>query len=143
MASSQELILKLLAGNPPDLRAMLESAINEGNGLTRRQKALLEMVVDVPTETDVEAASSDRAVRLTQIKRRIAELREERDEIKRRNDNLASALGACPECWGEDAQCPTCSGRGGPGFAVPNATAFAELVEPVIQRLKNLPGGER
>lgn len=48
---------------------------------------------------------------------------------------LACALGACPECWGEDAGCAYCHGRGCSGHFLPDMTCFATYVTPVLRSL--------
>jgi hypothetical protein len=52
-------------------------------------------------------------------------------------DQFAAAVGACPECWGEDPLCSYCSGRGKPGYFQPNATYFNRYIKPVLSKLKN------
>lgn len=56
-------------------------------------------------------------------------------------DRFAAAVGACPGCFGTDAGCPTCGGRGAPGSRRPEADAFAFFVAPVLRRLDRSPGG--
>lgn len=50
-------------------------------------------------------------------------------------DELAGGLGACL-CWGEDPACPTCSGDGCPGWAVPDEELYREYVLPALRRHK-------
>jgi len=57
--------------------------------------------------------------------------------LQERNDALAAALGACHLCFGADAWCPHCGGRGLPGSQRPEATAFARYVRPLLQRLQH------
>lgn len=52
-------------------------------------------------------------------------------------DQFAAAVGACPECWGEDSLCSYCRGRGKPGYFQPNATYFDMYIKPVLGKLKN------
>lgn len=54
--------------------------------------------------------------------------------LRARNAMLAEALGACPRCWGEDARCARCRGRGRPGGRRPDRLLFTEIVEPAVQR---------
>lgn len=84
-------------------------------------------------ETPVEATSGEAIAELReQVENMFAELKALRD----RNDVLAAALGACCLCWGEDAHCRICRGRGSPGFSVPDETFFAEFVLPAIHTLR-------
>jgi len=56
--------------------------------------------------------------------------------LRDRTDRLAAALGACCLCWGEDAGCRVCRGRGRPGFAIPDELQFEELVLPAVLALR-------
>jgi hypothetical protein len=48
---------------------------------------------------------------------------------------IARALGACPECWGERIGCARCGGVGRPGSEDPAVEAFDWYVRPLLQRL--------
>ncbi|WP_147393027.1 hypothetical protein [Paracoccus siganidrum] len=50
---------------------------------------------------------------------------------------LASALGACPNCWGTIADCEDCCGTGRPGAFPPDRAGFDHFVLPVVMRLLN------
>lgn len=52
-------------------------------------------------------------------------------------DQLAEAVGACPQCWGEDVNCNYCKGRGKPGYFPPVQQYFDLYIKPVIIKLKN------
>jgi hypothetical protein len=52
-------------------------------------------------------------------------------------DQMAEAVGACPQCWGEDLHCNYCRGRGKPGYFQPNETYFDLYIKPIILKLKN------
>jgi hypothetical protein len=58
-------------------------------------------------------------------------------------EDLAKALGACIECWGEDKRCPTCRGRGVPGYQEPDRALFNQLVLPALQKVSWLEIKER
>jgi hypothetical protein len=53
-------------------------------------------------------------------------------------DQFAEAIGACPQCWGEEVQCNYCRGRGKPGFFQPNAEYFDQYIKPVLNKLKQI-----
>ncbi|MBO9205456.1 MULTISPECIES: hypothetical protein [Niastella] len=53
-------------------------------------------------------------------------------------DQFAEAVGACPECWGEDSLCNSCHGRGKPGYYQPNPTYFNMYIRPVLSKLKTI-----
>jgi hypothetical protein len=56
--------------------------------------------------------------------------------LRERNDALAAAVGACCLCWGQNLECRSCRGRGGPGFCMPDEALFEEFVLPAIQTLR-------
>lgn len=56
------------------------------------------------------------------------------EELRLRNRTAAAALGACARCWGDDASCGRCGGRGRPGGRRPDAVLYSELVEPAVRR---------
>lgn len=92
-----------------------------------------------PDETDVEVADL------------LRRLHDEVSELRARNDALAAALGACHLCWGDEADCPRCRGRGQPGAVRPDRLAFTTWVLPAARRvlrarrtdLTPAPEGER
>jgi hypothetical protein len=53
-------------------------------------------------------------------------------------DQFAEAIGACPQCWGEDLQCNYCRGRGKPGFFQPNPEYFDLYIKPVLNKHKTI-----
>jgi len=54
---------------------------------------------------------------------------------RERLTDIARALGACPECWGERIGCHRCGGVGRPGSENPAADAFDWYVRPLLNRL--------
>jgi len=62
-------------------------------------------------------------------------LKEHIKSITAWSNNVAAAVGACPECWGENDLCNTCHGQGLPGKFIPNKTLFTELCMPAVQYL--------
>jgi hypothetical protein len=65
-----------------------------------------------------------------------AQLAAELDRLRQRNDALAAALGACHLCFGEDAWCPRCGGRGRPASRRPDPAAFDRYVRPLLAKLQ-------
>jgi hypothetical protein len=80
------------------------------------------------------AREAEREARRERARARLGRLRDEHALLSARNDLVAAALGACP-CFGEDADCRFCRGRGAPGSLPPDPAAFADLVEPAVRRL--------
>ena len=50
------------------------------------------------------------------------------------NDDLAKAIGACMECFGENANCSECFGTGKPGTNVPDFILFNKYINPAIEK---------
>jgi hypothetical protein len=48
---------------------------------------------------------------------------------------VATLVGACPVCLGEDRACFECSGRGGPGSRKPDAAALVAWIAPPLRWL--------
>lgn len=63
--------------------------------------------------------------------------------LTERNEILASAFGACPECWGEDGGCELCNEKGVPGAYVPDTGNFVEYVLPAVRKVRSLRQKER
>ena len=63
----------------------------------------------------------------------------EAEALRERNDILAAAVGACHLCWGEDAGCRGCHGRGSPGARRPERVAFRRYITPALRRLQEVP----
>ena len=76
------------------------------------------------------------AERRQRFRIRLKALRDELYALRRHNDELAVALGACCQCWGYDEKCPDCEGAGEPGWQEPDLGGFRRLVEPAIRRIK-------
>ena len=53
------------------------------------------------------------------------------EELRRRDSELAAALGAC-DCWGADSACPACRGAGTAGWVTPDEQLFATYVQPAL-----------
>lgn len=71
-----------------------------------------------------------------QLQDQMEMMADELHDLRRRNDRLAAALGACKWCWGEDEGCRHCHGRDSPGSYAPHPQLFHELVMPAVRRLK-------
>ena len=108
----------------PLLRAMLSDV-----KLPADQQALVDFLLSSAEESS-ESAVTD----VAEVDEEGADLQRELADLRQANDTIASALGACPYCWGGDIGCPVCRGRGRPGYAPPDPALFEELVVPAIQR---------
>lgn len=48
---------------------------------------------------------------------------------------ISSTFGACEECWGLNKFCPSCHGRGGPGYVHPDGEELLRWVLPALTQL--------
>jgi hypothetical protein len=82
-----------------------------------------EAPADEPLRAQCEALAAQldaeraRSARLQRVARRMAG---ELDAAQALLSDLAAAFGACGACWGQDAQCMSCRGRGKPGRFAPD-----------------------
>lgn len=112
----------------------LESLL-ASSGLDERTRLLLSLMSRNPPaeqadeEQDEVAALNERFHRL---RRRYRLMRDEYRELQHRNTVLSRALGACPNCWGEEPRCAQCLGRGRPGAFRCDPELFDAIVAPVI-----------
>jgi hypothetical protein len=87
----------------------------------------------IETEEGNQEPSSDDAI---ELRGRLDAVTVENQVLRNRNDALAAAVGACCLCWGQDLNCRSCRGRGGPGFCMPDEALFEEFVLPAIRTLR-------
>lgn len=109
----------------------------EGQGmLDERARTLLHLLAGQAADTEPEptppAVDRRRAQSRALLRQRLSLIGEELDELRHRNQRLAEALGACPLCWGESAECPECRGRGSPGSAPPDPDLYRAVVFPAV-----------
>jgi len=71
-----------------------------------------------------------------ELKEQIQNLQTEIKTLRDRCDLLASTVGACCLCWGQDPDCRACRGRGKPGYAIPDEVLFGEYVLPALRVLR-------
>jgi hypothetical protein len=71
------------------------------------------------------------AVALSLMKRTRSRRDEEVVTIRR----VATIVGACPRCLGDDASCAECAGKGQPGYGPPDQTALLQWIAPPLRRL--------
>jgi len=71
-----------------------------------------------------------------ELREQVQSLQAEVKSLRDRCDVLASTVGACCLCWGQDANCRACRGRGKPGYAIPDEALFGEYVLPAMRVLR-------
>lgn len=74
-------------------------------------------------------------MRLRKVSSFAKRLREDLDDALDNLDNLAKALGACEECWGETTRCPSCRGKGKSGYFQPDRELFDRLILPALREV--------
>ncbi len=120
-------LLSQFAGDPRAAQlAQLMTALNGGDRATdnadikRQYKKTLERFKSIVKD----------------FKRENRRLREVNNGLLAHSELLAGAVGACPECWGEDRACEFCEGDGGPGAFFPENESFEEFVKPVLRMVR-------
>jgi len=134
--------LQGLLGGTTDIGALLASSGQSNPAMEAVLGALAQQrsaaASNAATDDASEPARGDIAeapVRIAALEGRFEQLRDiarrmdhELRVLRRRNAQLAAALGACPHCWGEDPECTTCAGEGRPGSAPPHRGHFRHYV---------------
>ncbi|GMA15731.1 hypothetical protein [Deinococcus metallilatus] len=133
------LLSQFLARREQTLERDLEVQENEEDRLEAR--ARLEEVRRLEEARQLEEAQRQerRRARLERLRLRLEELEDDLAACQARLDELALALGACPSCWGEDAGCRLCRGRGRPGFLRPDPEAFRRWIVPALPEREGSP----
>ncbi|MGH8032609.1 MAG: hypothetical protein ACREO8_09655 [Luteimonas sp.] len=125
---------ELLAAAPPDMDSLLGDFARQNPSLAwlsqmiaaQRQAAASApdvgrlpdpQLVEIDALNDALAQTQARHARLQRLARRMAD---DLDTAQGRLADLAAAFGACGLCWGQDAHCPSCRGRGKPGRFAPD-----------------------
>jgi hypothetical protein len=85
-------------------------------------------------QTSSSDTSDDTKKRLQKITSIAKQMKGDLDDALDRLDELAQALGACEECWGDNNRCPTCKGDGQPGFFKPDRELFNQFILPVLNK---------
>jgi hypothetical protein len=124
-------LLARLSTNPT--AALLAKHLAE----SRASSAARETVIDVePEEVPPKPAAEDCADAMRELRQQVESMFAELSASRERIDLLASALGACCLCWGEEADCRICRGRGRPGFSLPDDALFEQFVLPAVKTLR-------
>jgi hypothetical protein len=152
-----QLMTQQLSGSPglPESLAELAASdpqLSQLSGLlAERERQLTERLAQEEEEERLAQeellAREDQERRRDEVRRRgqavrryVEELTGELAAVRATLDELAAALGACPECFGADPDCRWCRGRGGPGHAIPDPESFRRLVLPAVRTHVRLHG---
>lgn len=110
--------------NPAEMLAKVEALAQDDPAA----RAVLEILRQRQAAADVSPKPETRAGDDARYRR----LREAYDGLYALVVELAQALGACPRCWGEGAECTLCDGRGAPGSSEPHWPSFDRFVLPAV-----------
>jgi len=76
------------------------------------------------------------------LKDRQKQMKTDRTEVLSRqyqliklNNSLSGALGSCNICWGENQNCPSCSGNGYSGWRDVNKRLFNIYILPALEKI--------
>jgi hypothetical protein len=149
-ANVQELLLSQLGVAEDDTdpamnliaRYLAQSQTEQLDGGTSPDDEQEEEYAGYPSEPD-DARAEERARSLERLRRTMEQMYRELEALRERNDTLAAALGACHLCWGEDLDCPLCSGTGHPGSSIPDKSLLVQIVTPAVQRLRKQEGQDQ
>lgn len=83
-----------------------------------------------------ELARRESARHMRELTDTVTKVYAELEVLRKRNDALAAALGACYLCFGSDPLCEKCSGGGSPGSRPPEPAAYREYVLPALRRVR-------
>jgi hypothetical protein len=133
--ADEPLAPETLVSGPPSLDGLLAGIVENNPSLAWLPQFMAlrqQREVDAPPPPgeidELRASSRQWQLRAEKMYRRVRALEAELAETQDRMSDIASALGACGLCWGEDDTCPSCRGRGRPGHFA--ARAPARLTDP-------------
>lgn len=129
----RDLLSKVGSSNP--IAGLLASQLNQAKP-GERQPPVIEAEAEAPAPMSAEEHVQANEDALRELRHQVESMFTELKALRERTDALASALGACCLCWGQDPECRFCHGRGAPGFALPDESLLAELVLPAIRILQ-------
>jgi hypothetical protein len=132
------------AGGKAALQSLLAQAA-EADPATAAVVQLLAQRDASPLERESEPDDDATVARREAVERRRTAVARVRGQLEALGDRMAAleardarfahALGACPTCWGEEANCPVCNGAGRAGWRRPDQPLFEALIQPALRRL--------
>ncbi len=147
---TQTLLLQALGKQPAEGQSIPDLAGDPDNRTNLLMQFLAQRQAELAKQAEEEEEISQKenqvAAEIEQERNRLlSELREKSEQmfqelevLRTRNDQLASSLGACYLCWGEDPGCQVCGGRGKPGYYVPNRGLFEAFFLPAARRIQRI-----
>lgn len=123
----------MVSNDIPNIESLLEQ-MGDSNPQLQQKLQLITALMNNNNSASTEEDSIDKRRRI-RAKKKLQRLYRENEILKERNEDLAAALGTCPDCWGENRGCKTCRGEGSPGYFTVDEEAFTEYVMPVLEKL--------
>jgi len=142
-------LIKAITSSPDPMSLLLSQLQTQGssNPTSALLATLLQMrkpteagcpPAEDPDQAEREAqAQQERERSFQELNGTVSRLYGELDVLRKRNDELAAAIGACFLCFGSDPLCPECVGRGRPGSKLPDVSAYRKYVLPAIHRAQS------
>ncbi|MGG6270335.1 hypothetical protein ACQ4M3_36370 [Leptolyngbya sp. AN03gr2] len=145
MSDMNQVLMNLLLGQGG--QSSVEELLNENGDLDPMTRMLVSQAFSnnesEENEDELDPEDNDRQsrrrtvdrlrARFERMQRTIEEMQWQLEELETQNDQLAAALGACYLCWGQDADCPECRGRGKPGSILPERSMFRKWILPAVR----------
>ena len=135
----EELLAQQAATNPMAAMLAKQFAAQKAAREAIDQSRVIDMeATPTPAEEEEAAAAAmeARSRELNELREKMNMMLTELELLRQRNDTLAAAVGACCLCWGQNIDCRSCRGRGGPGFCIPDESLFEEFVLPAVRTLR-------
>jgi hypothetical protein len=129
----------------PDVGAMMQALAQQNPTLAwfaqmlQAQRQASEAPVEPGEEELLRDALTQAELRAQKLERIVRRLAAELEDAHARLADLAAAFGACGLCWGDDAHCPSCRGRGKPGRFAPDQ----ELRQRLFAKPSPVPAASR
>lgn len=125
-------LLTLMQRDPDAARQLLEANVGQLAAGNPMMAMMMQLMAAQRGQRDDAVAA--RRARVDRVRSQLRDLREALGNAHELLAELAAALGACGDCWGEFDDCASCHGRGGPGWRSPDPELFEELVAPAVRR---------
>lgn len=117
--------------NPADFLANLQAAGASDPWINLMSTMLNQRSAEAETATELD----DYRQRLKRARNKIILLQKELEATHVLLTYFSQLFGACSHCWGQDADCRECAGRGSPGAFMPLEEELLAWAAPALRRL--------
>ena len=134
-AATLKALLSQFKTNDPEFKQFLKQEINKSYKQSKQS--------DIAKETIRRLRIQNKKLleQVSKLKDKAKKMKAERIEMfahynqtMKLNNSLSSALGSCNICWGENPDCPACSGNGYPGWRTVNKRLFNIYILPSFEK---------